>query len=201
MVLFINACVRKDSRTKRLADHLLKTLGEPYDELRLTECSFPAADEAFLNKRDSLIAHGEFSDPMFGYARQFAEADEIVIAAPFWDLSFPAVLKTYFEQINVIGLTFGYTSEGVPVGLCKAKKLCYVTTSGGTFFPESFGFGYVKALAETFYGIGDCELIKATGLDIIDADVDEILLDCKAEITDRFGANRITVQATKGNNK
>ena len=26
----------------------------------------------------------------------------IVIAAPYWDLSFPAVLKAYFEQINPI---------------------------------------------------------------------------------------------------
>ncbi len=186
MILFINACVRKDSRTKRLAEHLLKTLGEPYDELRLTECSFPDADEAFLNKRDSLIARREFSDPMFGYARQFAEADEIVIAAPFWDLSFPAALKTYFEQINVIGLTFGYTDEGVPMGLCRAKKLCYVTTSGGTFFPESFGFGYVKALAETFYGIKDCELIKATGLDIIGADIEKILRECEEDISRRY---------------
>ena len=36
----------------------------------------------------------------------------IVIAAPYWDLSFPAVLKTYLEQINVLGVTFDYSDDG-----------------------------------------------------------------------------------------
>ena len=60
---------------------------------------------------------------MFELARQFAAADQIVIAAPYWDLSFPAALKQYFEQINVLGITFAYTPEGVPKGLCRARKL------------------------------------------------------------------------------
>ena len=123
---------------------------------------------------------------MFEYARQFSEADEIVIAAPFWDLSFPAVLKAYLEKINVSGITFRYTSEGMPEGLCKAKKLYYVTAAGGNFFPESFGFGYIKALAQNFYGISDVELIKAAGLDIEGADVESILLDCENDIRRRF---------------
>ena len=41
---------------------------------------------------------------MFRYARQFAEAEEIVIAAPFWDLSFHAKLKIYLGQITISGL-------------------------------------------------------------------------------------------------
>lgn len=112
---------------------------------------------------------------MFTLARQFAEADTIVIAAPYWDLSFPAMLKVYFEHINVVGITFRYSPEGFPIPLCKAKKLCYVMTAGGSYVPEEFGFGYVKALATAFYGIGDCELIKAVGLDIEGADVEGIM--------------------------
>ena len=109
MVLFINACVRKESRTKQLADHVLSKLNEPYEEVYLNAIDFPVVDESFLGRRDRLIADREFGDPMFDLARQFAEADEIVIAAPFWDLSFPATLKQYFEQINVTGVTFYYT--------------------------------------------------------------------------------------------
>lgn len=182
MVLLINACVRKGSRTKRLADALLAERREQLKEVRLDAVRFPVVDEAFLARRDRLILAGAFDDPAFALARQFAQADEIVVAAPFWDLSFPAVLKQYFEQIAVIGVTFRYTPEGVPIGLCRAKRLTYVTTAGGTFFPEAYGFGYVKALAENFYGIHDVRLIKATGLDLDGADVEKLLKAAEAEM-------------------
>ncbi len=182
MVLFVNACVRKESRTKVLADHLLSKLNEPYEEIYLNSINFPIVDEAFLSRRDRLIADQDFSDPMFDLAKQFSEADHIVIAAPFWDLSFPAVLKQYFEQINVRGITFYYTPEGIPAGLCRAKCLTYITTAGGNIFPEEYGAGYVKALARNFYGIPEFRLIKATGLDMIGADVDTIINSVKTEL-------------------
>lgn len=34
-VLFVNACVRNESRTKRLAEQLLVKLDKPYEEIRL----------------------------------------------------------------------------------------------------------------------------------------------------------------------
>ncbi len=102
-------------------------------------------------------------------------ADTIVIAAPYWDLSFPAMLKQYIEAINVLGITFEYTPEGFPQGLCKANKLYYVMTAGGSYVPEEFGFGYIKAIAQNFYGIKDVELIKATGLDVVGTDCEVVL--------------------------
>lgn len=48
---------------------------------------------------------------MFKYAHEFANADLIVIAAPFWDLSIPALLKVYIENIAVDGITFEYSLE------------------------------------------------------------------------------------------
>ena len=59
------------------------------------------------------------------------KADIIVIAAPYWDLSFPAQLKDYIERVNAVGVTFDYDQEGIPYGLCRAKKLVYITTAGG----------------------------------------------------------------------
>ena len=182
MILFINACARKESRTKELADCLLAKLQGPVGEVRLNEIQFPVADESFLHKRDQLTLAQASGDPLFALARQFTEADEIVIAAPFWDLSFPAVLKQYFEQINVVGITFRYTPEGIPQGLCHAKRLTYITTAGGNFFPEEYGFGYVKALAQCFYGIHTVNLIKAVGLDIVGADVSAIMEAAKEEM-------------------
>lgn len=175
MILFINACVREESRTKRLADCLLSKMEGEVEELRLSDVSFPLVDERFLQNRDHLIACEDYDNPLFDLARQFAGAEQIVIAAPYWDLSFPAVLKQYIEQINVVGITFMYTPEGIPKGLCRAKELYYVMTAGGMYVPEEFGYGYVKALARNFYGIEECKLIQAAGLDVDGADVEEIM--------------------------
>ena len=189
MILFINACVRDESRTKRLADQLLKKLEGSVEEVVLSKLTFPTDDQAFLEHRDRLIAEERFDDPLFDQANQFARADVIVIAAPYWDLSFPAALKQYFEQINVVGVTFRYTEEGIPVGLCKAKKLYYVMTAGGFYVPEEFGFGYVQSLAENYYGIRDCELIKAVGLDIVGTDVEGIMQAAFEDIDARFAGS------------
>ncbi len=183
-ILYINACVRKESRTRRLAEKLLLKLGEPFEEIRLEDVVFPVVDEDFLSKRDRLISEGDYQAPLFDLARQFSKAATIVIAAPFWDLSFPAALKQYLEQINVTGITFKYSAEGVPIGLCRAKRLFYVTTAGGPYVPEAYGFGYVKALAEAYYGIPDVRKIEAVGLDIDGADVDAIMKSAEGALSD-----------------
>ena len=180
MILFVNACVRSRSRTRRLADRILSGMKGPVVERRLLDVSFPVVDEGFLERRDALIREGRFGDPSFELAREFASAEEILIAAPFWDLSFPAMLKQYLEQINVVGITFYYSAEGIPVGLCKAGRLFYVSTAGGPYVPDTFGFGYIKALAETYYGIQDVRKIEAVGLDIAGADADAIMADAMA---------------------
>ena len=182
MILFINACVRAESRTKRLALHLLSKLNSEYVERDLSKTVFPAVDEIFLTRRDALIDAERWDDAWFEAAREFASADRIVIAAPYWDLSFPASLKQYFEHINVRGITFRYSPEGYPLSLCRAERLDYVTTAGGSFLPEEFGFGYVKALAENFYGIRDVRLHLASGLDVEGADPEQILHDAMQQI-------------------
>ena len=185
-ILYINACVRKESRTKKLTEKLIEKLNMPYEEICLEDISFSVVNEEYLNKRDDLISAGVFEDPMFDHARQFAEADVIVIAAPFWDLSFPAMLKQYFEQINVVGITFKYSEQGIPIGLCKADRLFYVTTAGGHYVPEEFGFGYVRSLAQNYYGIQDVRLIRASGLDIEGADVDLIMKDAETSLNEEI---------------
>ncbi len=175
MILLVNACVRKQSRTFRLAKQLIDKLDGEVKEVKLETIVFPVVDEEFINRRESLKNAGQYDDPMFSLAKDFAAADTIVIAAPYYDLSFPAMLKQYFEQINVLGITFTYSDSGAPEGLCKAQSLYYVTTAGGPVISDDFGFGYVKALANSFYGIEDVYQIKAEGLDIIGADVESIL--------------------------
>ncbi len=186
MILFIDACVRKESRTKRLAERVLSHFHEPVETIVLETIDFPKTDEPFLKKRDAYIAAGDFSDPMFDLAKQFKKADTVVVAAPHWDLSFPALLKQYFEQINVVGLTFFYTDSDLPETLCRAKKLIYVATAGGPVRSHAYGFGYVKALGKEFYGIDDAALFSAEGIDIVGADAEAILRETEAEIDRAF---------------
>jgi len=66
-------------------------------------------------------------------------------------------------------------ANGRPYGLCRAKRLFYVTTAGGPILSEEYGFGYLRELCRTFYGIPEVKCIKAEGLDIWGADVETIL--------------------------
>ena len=179
-ILFINACAREDSRTKELTCHLLKCLDGETTEVDLYKENLLPLDDAALGKRS---LH-DYSGRELDFAKQFAAADTIVIAAPFWDLSFPSVLKVYFENIAVSGITFEYSDEGRPVGRCNAKKLYYITTAGGYIGKNNFGFEYVKALAEGFFGIDDVRFFSAEGLDIAGADVKAIMDEAKVRITD-----------------
>ncbi len=174
-ILYVNACIRKNSRTRFLAEQVIRRLKGTVAEVHPVSTTGPITSEEFIINRTEASCRMDFTDPAYTPARQFAEADIIVIAAPYWDLSFPAILKAYFEQINVVGLTFEYTDEGIPRGLCKARKLIYVTTAGGPIISDEYGYGYVKTLAQNFYGISDVCQIKAEGLDVIGADVEDIL--------------------------
>ena len=174
MTLYINCCVREESRTDRLAQAVLQKLGGDFTELKLYEENLKPLDRETLNKRTALIKQGDYSDPMFDHAKQFASADTIVIAAPYWDLSFPSTLKIYIENIYVTGIVSAYNESGMPVGLCKAKELYYITTAGGPYDP-TYSYGYIESLAKSFFGIPTTHLVKAEMLDIVGNKAEEIL--------------------------
>ena len=163
MTLYINCCVRKESRTNRLAKAVLQKLGEDYTELKLYEENLRPLNFEKLNRRTELIEREDFSDKMFDCAKQFANADTIVIAAPYWDLN-----------IYVTGIVSAYNENGLPVGLCKANYLYYVTTAGGPYDP-TYSYGYIESLAKIFFGIPKTHLVKAEMLDIAGNDAEKIL--------------------------
>ena len=60
------------------------------------------------------------------------------------------------------------------MGLCKAKQLTYVTTSGGPIF-DDFGYTYIKTLAKSFYGIGKTKAVRAMNLDVDMISAEDVL--------------------------
>lgn len=109
------------------------------EEIRLSTENLIPLNYERLQRRDELLANGIYEDSMFDYANAMAQADMIVIAAPYWDMSFPASLKIFLEAASVVGITFAYAEDGTPVGLCQAQDMYYVTTSGGYIGDCNFG--------------------------------------------------------------
>ena len=186
-LLFINACVRGEkSRTLKLARRFLEAYQAKHPDTVITERNLcadrlqPQYPEV-LAERDALWSAGKLDQPMFAPAWQFAKADKIVVAAPFWDLCFPAVLKIYLERVTVTDITFGYDEQGAMVGLCKASKLLLITTRGGNFSLSEtawmeMGARQLEALC-AMYGIPSFQCLAAEGLDDIRNDKEAILAE------------------------
>ena len=134
MILFVNACVRGEkSRTLVLCRKYLsarKRAGAQVREVNLEQMHLVPLSESKVAFRSQLARRGVFEDDIFDPAQQFADADEIVIGAPYWDLAFPASLKTYIEHVSVDGITFRFTPDARYEGLCRAARITYITTSG-----------------------------------------------------------------------
>lgn len=185
-ILFLNACIRPESRTLELAKCLLSKLEGEVEEVNLEKEKIQPLNTERLAYRLKLLAQQRFDDPMLRYACQFKEADTIVIAAPYYDLSFPSALKVYLEAVATVGLTFYYDDQENPQTLCKAKSLYYVSTAGGPFLPD-YGFEYIKTLFETFYHIPEAYCFFAEKLDLLGSDADAILTRAKEHILREMG--------------
>ena len=132
-LLVVDCCIRKEeSRTKKILERFLSAAPSDceVERLVLTEENLAPLMGDFLDQRQRLLETGDFSHPRFRYAKQFANADLVVIAAPFWDLAFPALLKLYIEQVSLDGITFGANETGL-VGLCRGTVLVFLTARGG----------------------------------------------------------------------
>lgn len=182
MTLFVDGCMRPNSRTRELAQVVLEKIGGEVVHLSLADSGVAGLNPETLALRDKLLAAEDYGHPMFALARQFAAADTIVIAAPYWDLLFPAAVRGYVEQITVGGITFRYDDHGIPQSLCRCKRLVYVTTAGGPII-RNFGFEYVEAVARGFFGVEQVECYTAEGLDIWGADVAAIMEEAKRKIS------------------
>ena len=182
-LVVINACVRgTDSRTLRIAEPIIRALASRYDIIRYDlpemEGVVPLTPESFAER-----GGGEIPAWAAEAAGNIAAADRILIAAPFWDMSFPAVLKAFFEQTSLFNVTFTDTGTTC-VGLCKAPKVLYITTRGmdiSTGDAREQATPYLRALG-SLWNLGDLTTIAACNMDYSSPeDIESRIAACIAE--------------------
>jgi FMN-dependent NADH-azoreductase len=171
-LIFIDACMRAGSRTRRIALPIIAELSKRYkvETVDLTTNLYPIADNSTLEDRN----HGIVPPKHAELARRIAEADRIVIAAPFWDMSFPSALKVFFENISLFGITFD-SNDKECYGLCKAEKVMYITSRGmdiSTGDALEQATPYIRALSH-LWGWGELTVIAAQNMDYSSEDVIE----------------------------
>lgn len=163
-LFYVDACLREGSNTKKIADAIFDELSDKYEmeTVRLSDCSFPIVNNDILNDRANGIVPEEYVE----MAKKLAAADRLVIAAPFWDMSFPSALKVFFENMSLFNVTF--TSDDKECfGLCKAEKVLYITTRGmniSTGDDLEQATPYIKALSK-LWGLGELYVVSAQNMD------------------------------------
>ncbi len=184
-LLFVDACPRREaSRTLALAGCLLDRLRERCPGLeitahRLADMGLRSVDDRLLAEKEALCDALVWDHPLMRPAVDFREADAVVIAAPYWDLSFPSMLKVWVENMWVRNLTFFYRGDQ-PVGLARGRAAVYVTTSGSYTAGHDWGTLYIRDVMRTL-GIGAFRDVKAEGLDLEGTDTDRILQSAREE--------------------
>ena len=166
-LLYIDACIRDEqSRTKRIATPVIEALKQKYEvqTLVINELDLSIVRKELVTKRTS----GEIDTQVMQWAESVRDADRIVIAAPFWDMSFPAALKNFFELCSIMDVTFK-TDDKTCYGNCKAEKLLYITTRGmniSTGDELEQATPYLKALS-WLWGIGPLQVISVQNTDYL----------------------------------
>lgn len=189
-VLLIDGCMRgwEVSRTYAVTEKFLERYRELHpedtvEELHLTEEKFSWFTGRQVEHNDRLLADAKFNAPEFAMARRFAKADKIILAAPLWNMTVPAAVVAYFENVCIGEIAFRYSDDGTQIGLCAAQKLLCIMTSGGEFPGEDDAravVAYLRALC-AMVGIRETTHLWIEGLDLLDGKLEERLENAMAE--------------------
>lgn len=187
-ILYIDACMRgpEKSRTSQLCQHFLQTYTRLHPQACVTHRQLLTEHYPLLNgershQRERWVKE-QPNHPLLRPAREVAQADLILVGAPYWDLSFPAALKVYLEWASTQDITFCYTEAGQQVGMSRAKALVYCTTGGGPVIGQNYGYDYIRSLAAMF-GIQTTYCVAAENLDVWGSNVSTLLDGARTELT------------------
>ena len=174
-VLAINTSAKKDGSVSRtLIADLLRALEDRHGDIDIVERDLadglPFINAAWVEANftadgDRTDRHRQTLAESDALVAELEAADVLVIGAPIYNFSIPAVLKAWIDMVTRARLTFRYTESG-PEGLLKGKKAFVVVPSGGVHVgsPVDFSTPYLKQ-ALGFVGITDVEFIGARAAD------------------------------------
>lgn len=195
-LLFVNACPRGgESRTLMLARAFLAEMtaclpGVQIIEHDLCRMNQQPVTARTLALREPICDARDWTHPLVQPAVEFQQADAVLIAAPYWDLSFPSVLKVWVEHMYVRNLTFHYEDDRC-VGHCRANRAVYITTAGSPIGENDWGALYMQAVMKAL-GIPAFTSLRAEALDLDSSDVEAILI--RAEEQARQAARNLAAE-------
>ena len=170
-IAFVNSCIReKDSRTLVIAKEILNTVKyrpdveiEEFDlnKLPLVPYNFVSLNEMMAKGVNPLY---------FDISKRIASSDILFIAAPFWDMGIPGLLKTFLEKLSIPDVMFvddGKTCRGI----AHFKHVVYVCTRGMDIedgSPLEQASPYLKALQYLWTDNNDgFHMVSAYNLDYV----------------------------------
>ena len=100
---------------------------------------------------------------------EFQAADIVVIGVGFYNFTVPSQLKAWLDRIIIVGQTFRYGPEGMPIGLAGDKRVILAIARGGFYgpgapaAPAEHAETYLRAIFG-FIGITKLDVVAAEGV-------------------------------------
>ncbi len=180
-IIYINSTIRneKESRTFKLANLCLEGIKDKVgiEEINISELNL------LPYTQDNNPLYNPIEERFFEYSRKIANSDGVIIAAPFWDMSFPALLKVFLEKLSLMDIMFKDDGKTC-VGIAKCPFMFYITTRGmdipdGSHLEQAST--YLKALCE-LWGIKNFDYVSIHNCDYIGENKVNELINEKAKV-------------------
>ena len=151
----------------------------PFVSEAWVEGAFAPADQQSPAAREAIGVSNRYVDELLA-------ANEVVITTPIFNLSIPAALKAWIDQIVRVGRTFEMKDGGYR-GLASGKRAIVIVASGSDFRPTSpagaynFLEPYLRAVLG-FIGITTVEFVYAHSLGSNPAAINDTLSAAETSI-------------------
>lgn len=198
-ILHIDSSARREaSNTRVLSRYLVEQLVQQHTQaVQYRDLGHQPLPP--ISADDLISLHGGQHNDKPSFQQQLAVSDELieelkqantlVLAAPMYNFSVPAVVRQWIDSVYRAGISFKYTEQG-PEGLLNIDKAYIITATGGTPVGSSMDFAspYLDFICR-FIGVKEVSIINAAGSK---NSREELLISSKQSIDDLLQATTTT---------